>query len=210
MNKKTNNPQHRESGFSLIEMMVVVGIIAVLSMFVVPTISGFFRVSLSSAARDMASVIKESFNAAVVTRKVHRIVYDLDTQEYWVESGPETSLLETSESKEKEERKKKLLKTDDKPAESSFSMEKTITRKKKSLPTGVKFEDVYTEQYKTPATQGKVYSHFFPHGVTEQTLIHLTNSSDQKLSLSISTFLGKTTYDERYIELQEVFPNAKK
>ncbi|MCM0605381.1 MAG: prepilin-type N-terminal cleavage/methylation domain-containing protein [Xanthomonadaceae bacterium] len=205
----SNNP-HRESGFSLIEMMVVVAIIALLSLFIVPSISGFFRVSLSSTSRELAGVIKESFNASVVTRRVHRLVYDLDSQEYWVESGPETSLLDTSESKEKEERKKKLLKTDEKEAPSQFSIEKTITRKKKSLPNGVKFEDVFTEQYKTPVIQGKVYTHFFPHGVTEQTLIHLTNSSNQKMSLSISTFLGKTTYDERYVELQEVFPNVKK
>lgn len=197
-------------GFSLIEMLVVVGIIAVLSTFVVPSISGFFRVSLSAAARDLAGVIKESFNATVVTRRVHRLAYDLDTHEYWVESGPETSLLETSESKEKEERKKKLLKNDEKEATSQFALEKTITRKKKSLPSGVKFEDIFTEQYKTPVKQGKVYTHFFPHGVTEQTLIHINNSSDQKISLSISTFLGKTQYDERYVPLEEVFPNVKK
>ncbi|MGK5085944.1 prepilin-type N-terminal cleavage/methylation domain-containing protein [Bdellovibrionota bacterium FG-2] len=193
-------------GFSLVEMMIVIALIALISTFVLPNITSYFKVSLNSAAREMASTIKESYNATVITGRVHRIVYDLKENKYWVEGGPANALMETKESREREERRKRYAKpSDDAQPTSSFSLASQITSKKIALPRGVKFEDLITQQSPEPIKDGLAYTHFFPHGLTEKTLIHLKDESDHHLSLGVAPLVGRTDLFERYVDAKEAF-----
>ena len=72
----------------MIEMMVVLAIIALMAVIAVPSVSSYFSVSLSSTAREIAGTVKETYNATVITGQVHRIVYDIKENSYWVEAGP--------------------------------------------------------------------------------------------------------------------------
>src|ERR1700761_2738418 len=96
------------SGFTLIELMVVVALIALISVMALPSISSYFQVSLNSATREVAATVREAYNATLVTGKLHRIVYDLKQGQYWVEQGPNGAVLETKQSREREELKKRL------------------------------------------------------------------------------------------------------
>lgn len=73
----TSTEFSREDGFTLIELLVVLAIIVLISIMVIPNVSSYFQLSLNSATRDLASSIKEAYNSAVLTGKVHRMVYDL-------------------------------------------------------------------------------------------------------------------------------------
>ncbi len=201
----TSRTSTRSNGFSLIEMLIVIALMAVIALVAAPSISSVLRVSLNSATRELASVIKEAYNSAVVTGKVHRVVYDLRKQQYWVERGPATLLLDTTESKEREERRKRFAKPDDKPPPSVFALDKTVTRSKKDLPRGVTYEDILTQQYPEPVTEGVVYTHIFPHGLAEQTIIHLTDVGKKRISLVITPLVGKTDLYEGYITAEEAF-----
>ncbi len=191
-------------GFSLIELIVTVAIITLITVFALPSISSYFQVSLASSSREIAAIVKETYNSAVITGKVHRIVYDLKKQEYWVESGPATMLLDTKETKEKEERRKRFAPLGAEPPPSPFKLERSITRKKIELPRGASFEDVQTEQSAEPITEGLAYTHFFPHGIVEQTVIHLKDESKHRNSLVISAIGGQTDVYERYASAQEI------
>lgn len=194
------------TGFTLIEMLVVLGIIVLISAIAMPTVSSYFQLSLNAATRDIATTVKEAYNSTVITGRVHRLVYDFKEKSFWVESGPANALLDTKESKEKSERKKKFgaRLTTEAPA-SEFNLEKTITRKKLKLPQGVEYEDVITQQTTTPITEGTAYTHFFPHGVTEQTIIHLKDQNKHHASLVISPLIGMTDLYDRYVNATEVF-----
>src|SRR5271167_416324 len=96
-------------GFTLIEMMVVLAIIVLIALIAMPTVSSYFQLSLNSATRDIATHVKEAYNGAVVSGKVHRMVYDLKENQYWVEVGPTNALIDTKETKEKAERRKKFM-----------------------------------------------------------------------------------------------------
>src|SRR4051812_45884040 len=98
-------------GFTLIEMMVVVCIIVLISSMAMPSVSSYFQLSLNSATRDLATTIKEAYNSTVVSGKVHRLVYSFKDNNFWVESGPANSLLDTKESRDKEEMKKKFARS---------------------------------------------------------------------------------------------------
>jgi len=195
-----------DQGFTLIEMMVVLGIIVLISLVAMPTVGSYFQLSLNSATRDMAATIKEAYNSAVVTGKVHRMVYDIKEKKFWVESGPVDALLDTKETKEKEERRKKFAKSSDAPPKSDFSLESSVTRKKLSLPPGVEYEDILTEQSPDPISSGIAYTHFFPHGLTERTIIHLQDQSKHHASLVITALLGMTDVFDRYVNGPDVFP----
>lgn len=192
-------------GFTLIELLVVLGIIVLISIMVIPNVSNYFQLSLNSATRDLASTIKEAYNSTVLTGKVHRLVYDLKNNSFWVESGPVNALLHTKESQEKEEMRKKFSKLSEEPPKSEFNLETTVTRKKLSLPRGVEFEDILTQQSKTPITEGIAYTHFFPHGVTEQAIIHLKDTNKHHASLAITPLIGMTDLYDRYVNGEEAF-----
>ena len=117
-------PQTTIRGFTLVEVLVVISIIALVSSIVLPSVTSYFQVSLNSATRDLATTVKEAYNAAVITGKVYRMAYDLKKNTFWVEQGPANALLDTKESKEKEERRKKFYRTSDsdgKKLKSDFS-----------------------------------------------------------------------------------------
>jgi prepilin-type N-terminal cleavage/methylation domain-containing protein len=202
---RISRPTTSERGFTLIELLVVVALIMLISLFALPSISSYFGVSLNSAARDLATTMKEAYNATVVTGKVHRLVFNLKDNTYWAEVGPATALLDTKESKEKEERHKRFAKASAEAPPSGFSMDTSVTRKKISLPRGTIFEDVITQQGKDPITEGSAYSHIFPNGLTEQTIIHLTDSSKHHVTLVISALIGRTDMYDRYLNREEAF-----
>ncbi|MBY0470824.1 prepilin-type N-terminal cleavage/methylation domain-containing protein [bacterium] len=196
---------HPEKGFSLIEMVVVVALIGMITVIAIPQINSYTKISLNSTAREMASTVKEAYNGAVMLGKVHRLVYDFKNGEYWAERGPATVLLDTNESLEKEEIRKKFASLSEKKPASVFSLDKTINRKKNALPRGVEFEDIITEQGKEPVKNGIAYTHFFPHGMTEQTIIHLKDNADHKMTLVISPLLGRTQVFQRYVGPEEAY-----
>jgi prepilin-type N-terminal cleavage/methylation domain-containing protein len=194
-------------GFTLIEMLIVVLLIVLISALVIPGVSNYFQVSMNSAVRDIASAVKEASNSTMLTGRVYRIVYDLKKNEYWAESGPPNVVLDTQASKEKAERRKRFSRpADENTAPSSdFSIDKTITRKKVSLPRGVEFEEVLNQQQKEPVKEGSAYTHFFPQGLTEQTIVHLKDSSGHKASLVIAPLAGKTDVYDHYVTMEEAF-----
>ncbi len=184
----------------------MIALITLITFFTLPSISSAFKASLNGAAREMATVTKEAYNAAVMTGRVYRVVYDLKEHQYWVEAGPNDFLLETAESKEKEERRKRFRRADEKEASKpSFALDKSVTRKKQSLPRGVEFEDIIPERAEGPVTEGQVYTHIFPHGITEQTVIHLKDLSDHKSSLVVNVLSGKTRVIDRYVDRKEAY-----
>jgi type II secretory pathway pseudopilin PulG len=191
----------------LIELLVVIALIGLIFLIAVPRISSTFKLSLNSTAREMASTIKETYNGAVMSGRVHRVVYDLKHGQYWAESGPADVLLDTEESLEKAKQHQRFASPDEKKAPPAFKLDTSITRKKQSLPRGVEFEDVLTEKGPEPITEGLAYTHVFPHGISERTVIHLKDSSNHEMSLIVSPILGTTRVEGHKVTLEEAYAN---
>ena len=187
-------------GFTLIELLVVIALISLISVFALPSVSSFFRLSLNTATREIASNVKEAYNATLMGGQIHRLVFDLKEQKYWVESGPAGVLLDTAESKEKEDRRKRLGLKPLEDTQSAFSMDRTVTAKKLSLPRGVEFKDVITEQNKDPITEGQASAHIFVNGLMERAIIHLQDSSKNQVTLLLTPLLGRTKFVPGYVK----------
>jgi prepilin-type N-terminal cleavage/methylation domain-containing protein len=197
-----------EAGFSLIELLIVVAILGLVGMIAIPSISNTFRFSVQSTAREIATLIKDASNSAQVTGRVHRIAYDLKANQYWVESTADSTLLKSDESKKKAEEHHSIFSSDDekdKKKNGGFHQENSLTKKKRTLAIGVSFKDVVTEQSDEPITTGMAYTHIFPQGMTEKSLIHLIDTSKNETSLVVTNLLGRCQVQGHYIEPKEVF-----
>jgi type II secretion system protein H len=207
-NSKNQSKDHtREGGFTLIELLIVVAIMALVTVIAIPSISNTFRFSVKSSAREIATLIKDTANSAQISGRIHRIAYDLEKDQYWVESTNETTLLASEESRKIEADRRSLF--DDPKAKEKekkgFRQENLLTKNKRSLPVGVKFKDIYTEQSEEPITEGMAYTHVFPQGMSEKSLVHLVDTSKNEVSLVVSNLLARCSVDGRYLEYQEVF-----
>jgi general secretion pathway protein H len=213
MKKQDDETNKDQRGFTLIELLVVVFLIGMIFLFALPKVTSIFRLSLDSSSREMASVIRDAYNATMVTGRVHRVVWDIGERKYWVESGGTSLLLDTEESREKaSQRLRRKIKKEGEEEEESlppghlpFSLNRLVTRAKISLPRGVEFEDILTQKSEDPITSGTAYTHFFPHGLVEQTLIHLKDDSKNQQTLLIWPVLGRTRVEKRYLTLQEAY-----
>lgn len=197
-------------GFSLLELLIVVGILGLVGLIAIPSISNTFRFSVQSSAREIATLIKDASNSAQITGKIHRIAYDLKNEQYWVESSSENTLLKSDESKEKEKEQNHGIfsskeSEEDKKKNGGFHQEGSLTKKKRNLPIGVKFKDVFTEQGDAPITDGIAYTHLFPQGMSEKSLIHLEDTAKNEVSLVVMNLLGRCQVEGREIEAKEIF-----
>ena len=202
---------NQESGFSLIELLIVIGILGLVGLIAIPSISNTFRFSVQSSGREIATLIKDTVNSAQITGRVHRIAYDLKNQQYWVESTSEATLLKSDETLKKEkERSKgyfslKEAEEEEKKKNGGFRQENLLTKKKRSLAIGVSIKDVITEQGEAPITEGMAYTHIFPQGLTEKTLVHLQDTAKNEITLTVSNLLGRCYVEGRYIEAKDFF-----
>lgn len=204
--------RNREAGFSLIELLIVVAILGLVAVVAIPSISNTFRFSVQSTARELATLIKETSNAAQITGKMYRVVYDIKNDQYWAESSNEQTLLKSEESEAIERERSHIFDKpeDDKKKKGGFNQDPILTKKKRTLPIGVKFKDVYTEQSEEPITEGLAYTHIFPQGMTEKSLVHIEDNSKNQISLIVSNLLGRCAVEGRFIEAKEIFGKGVK
>ena len=196
-----SNIKKSKYGFTLVELLVVIALLAIITAISLPRVAGVFRVSLKNTSREMASTIRDAYHSTLLTQKIHRIAYDLDKNQYWVESAPKGTLLmkpKEDQRFENEERQNQRNK--------SFSQATSVTEEKQSLDGDATLKAIYNENAPEKGVQqGKTYSHFFPDGLTESTLIHLEDSQGNKVTLVISSILGKTKILSKHIKPQEYF-----
>ncbi len=193
---KTNS-----SGMTLIEILVVMGLMAFITVAVLSGLGTTNRAQIENTSRELATLIRATFDEASLKGRMTRIAIDIDKNEYWSELGPTEIQLLTAEQIE-EERRLDSRRTEaerDSIKKPVFSINKELTKNKKSLPSAVSFTDVLTSQVKEPLEGGVVYAHAFPHGYMEKLTIHIKDNEKREATLIIDPISGKTRLLNSYI-----------
>jgi general secretion pathway protein H len=199
------NRQHSQTGFTLIEIMIVIAII-----------TGVLAVGSSklfSSATDMRGSVRK---IAILTREVRnnsrlfnvttRLVINMPVDKkhsYAVESTPGTATL-LSEDQRKDLDRLTTEQRKDEEKKSDFTPEKRILKKPQELPKGMFFESVEIVGRKDPITSGVVYINFFPQGLAQEALIHLTNRKLLNWTIAINPLTGHADVYERKLTMKDI------
>lgn len=191
-----------ERGFTIIEILVVVALMALVFAAALPGITGTMRVSIESSSRDLATTIRATFDEASLKGRVYRVVFDIDKGQYWVEQGPVQFSLTSEELKREEAEHEARLTKEERDARphAVFGLATAVTRDKKSLPLGIKFTDVIGSQTHDPIKGGTAYAHVFPHGFIEKTTIHLKDGGGHETTLFVDSVSGKSRIINSYVK----------
>lgn len=216
-------------GFTLIEVMIAMGLVALLVTASVVGLRSLAKSDLRSAATHLAGTIRYLFNRASTTGRVHRLVLDFDSGKYWAEVTDDAFVFapgkETVESRKREvERiaKEEEVKREAEEREASFgsslipsrylpkpfiakrarfSAFRELAVKPVVLKSGVALADIYTPRLLKPASEGKGYLYFFPMGMAEAAVIHLSDTKGETVySLIVHPLTGRVTVKNALVE----------
>lgn len=167
------------TGFTLIELTVVLFIIAVLLGLVVPRLMDLTRVELRSDAQRLSSTIRYVYSRAVFSKTAYyRIKFDFKKNEYWVEKCVPSLDTNTCE----------------------WGYDNDVLGKPEKLAHGIKFEDIIvgTDKIKDDATD--VAIQVYPQGYMPYTIIHITDEKNDVYSLEVNPFTGRVVIYDKYLE----------
>lgn len=227
-------------GFTLIEVMIAMALVAAMVVAAVMGVRSLAKSDLRATATRMAGAIRYLFDRASTTGRIHRLVLDFDTGKYWAEVtedpfvfgvGKETEETRKLEAEKiaKEEEAKSIAAERDAffgtqipsryipkpfiPKRATFNAFRGIAIKPVTLKSSVALSDIYTPRLVEPLGEGKGYVYFFPLGMAEAAVIHLSDKKRETFyTLLVHPLTGRVSVKNSFVEanLTEQFDDAGK
>lgn len=159
----------KQSGFTLIELTVVVVILALFTLLTVPLFSATGTSKLEYSGRRLSGTIKYLFNESALTGKEHRLIYNLDKGSYRGKIVEATGEV----------------------------VDITGIGSESGLAGDVRFRDIQLPGRGT-FTAGEVTVRFHPSGWVEESGLHLVDGRDNQLTLHVMPLTGTCEILEGY------------
>ncbi|HND28745.1 MAG TPA: type II secretion system protein [Myxococcota bacterium] len=212
----------RRQGMTLVEIMVVLGVLALIAAVAIPSLAGVFDVQQRAAARELAQMYRFLLAEASLRNVTFRLAFNLDAGTWKIEVGdPEATVFGTPEELEAWEKDNRtMIKDRAKMAkqEEGEAPEEDRSRfaglsypgldTEGSLPADCMFAWVYTPQYGQPQTpseiapedaeeQRVVYSYVYPDGTADHTVVRIVDNDDPEdgYTVEIEPLSGETHVD---------------
>ncbi len=187
-------------GFTIIELMIVIGLVAVLSAAAVPALNAVTGANARAAAGRLAGAARYLFDTAALRHETCRLALDLDRATWWAECTRERAYASdaagTGARRDEEEsladrfpderdaEKRKLL------ARARFGQFTDRLAGKHRLPGGASFQDVWSEHQRAAASKGMAYVYFYPNGQAEAARVPIVDGSNV-YSVVTQAFTGR-------------------
>ncbi len=181
-----------ESGFTLLELLVVLLLIVLVTGVFMTTVGGGFGVHLSNAGRTLSAELEYVGQRAVTTGLVQRVVIDLDQQVYRVEELPLPADAQDAELPEHAEN----LDLAPPPAQAEFQPVEGRIGEWHALDDAddVDFREVRVAD--EAKTEGPVAIGFSPDGASDPAEIWLRDDGGYDLRLRLVAFTGEIRVEE--------------
>lgn len=202
-------------GFTLVELMVSLAIIAVIISFGAPRIAKSFGSPLKTTTRKIVLLTKQLHHSARLKNKTYRLVLEFGSEEnknpaqFYVESSSKGGLVDVKEydrygasfSKKKKSESQTGSSNDSAP---DYAIDKEFVKRPEKFPKGVSLVSVDLENVERPVSEGTVAIHFFPQGLIQKAIIHLKSDGGKDLSLIIHPLTGRTDIESGLISLRDL------
>src|SRR5512143_557917 len=189
------------SGYTLIELVIVVEVIAMLAAASVPALQGVTGANARTAAGELAGAMRYLYETAALRRETCRLALDIDAGAWWAECTKDRFTLsrEKATDARREEYDDELA--DRFPDERDADRRRLLARakfgqfedrlaRKRSLPGSVRFEEVWTEHQREPFSRGMAYLYFFPQGRGELARVPVKDGS-AAYTVMLQPFTGR-------------------
>lgn len=161
-------------GFTLIELTAVMILLGFFLLVAIPKFKDLNDVNIKSTSRRMAGTIKYLYNEAAFKKRIYKLSFDLDNEEYWVE------VQEGNE----------------------FVIPDDPTLKRRKLPEGLSFKDVMTDRTRVNSLgQNEQFILFLPTGFVEPAVIHLESDDGKYYTLATKPYTGGTIVFDEYVDV---------
>jgi prepilin-type N-terminal cleavage/methylation domain-containing protein len=176
-----------QRGFTLVEIMVVLGIIAGLSVLAVATLNGLTNSRLDGEALRFSGVLRLVHGRAAINGLRYQVVINLDDASYRVEcSTQNVAVPEVGDEGGNEEDQRRRDREQEDPEADPFGLgaqqptmddcsEELIEAT--TLRNGIRFARVFTTHHDEPVEEGEVTIGYFPNGTVERSMIWLTDAN---------------------------------
>lgn len=186
-------------GFTLVELMIVVAVIAVLSAAVLPAVASLSGADARKSAGELAGSLRYLYDTAALRHATCRMVLDLEARTYAAECAPrlvgvargdqgrpppDDADLEGRFPDERDAERRRLL------AGSRFGAFQDRLLRKRELPGKTAIRQVRVEGRREPVTEGKAYVHFFPGGQAERAFIEVADG-DNLYTVVVEPYTGR-------------------
>jgi len=180
-----------ESGFTLIEILIVIGIIAFISALALPRLENT-NSKMRREVRNLTVLMKRLHHLARLNRQTYRLVIDFpenDQHKYWVESTSKKVLFENPNDQKflnlNDEEKQKVF------ADKGFQIDSSLTKEPRNLPSGIYFESLELAGREEVINSGRAYIHFLPQGMAEESALMIGNKDEINWTILLNPLTGQ-------------------
>lgn len=192
-------------GLSLLEMMVVLGLLALMAVYFAPKLFKPTDNNLKTVSRKLGSLVREARLQARLKNQTYRLVFDMDPEKgsYWAEvaTGPTLAIKENGIVDKKENKKSEKDKEDH--PEGPFSLATNLTKAKRALPSGMIFTSFESGVLKETFRSGKVFLYISPEGLVEFSALQITDSKKNTWTLIFHPLTGQAEIVDHAINLKD-------
>jgi general secretion pathway protein H len=211
----------RQGGYTLLEVLAVAAIAIGLITVGGVGIRRLRQTDLRTAATRLAGAVRFTYDRAVTSGRYYRLVVDLDQKTYWPEVSDDRFYLVRGRSRAPSEDETDTGQAPTPKAsgggmgsilgllgggagstpgivaakvgtgKARFAPDATTSRGKSAPLRAISIPAVWTARFDEPVTQGRAYLYFYPEGMTERAIIHLTDTSDGVYSLVVHPLTGR-------------------
>ncbi len=172
---RLRSPVVHPKGFTLLELSLVLFIIGLLVTVLVPRLGGLESARLEASAKRLAALVRYLSGEAAFRGQTYRIQYDLDQQRYGVQILTPSQEMKT------------------------FVADESPMAQPVQLPTNITFADIRVPSIGR-VTTGQVFTHFYPQGYTDPTVIHLRDQQSRTITVIIPPITGEAAVYEGYVD----------